>query len=99
MGERKRERKRQTDRQRGRERERETERKTEKNMQHGVTISLQTGGQRHPTPIHTPTPTRYSVAFLYNVLNRQKSFQKCKKVDYCNKNYEFLSQKCLKKPF
>ena len=41
----------------------------------------------------------YSVAFLYNVLNRQKLFQKCKKVDYCNKNYEFLSQNCLKKPF
>ena len=46
-----------------------------------------------------PKNRRYSVAFYYSVLNRQKSFQKCKKMDYCDKNYEFLSQKCWKRPF
>ena len=50
-------RERERERERDRERETETERKTEKNMQHRVTISLQTGGQRHPTPIYTQTPT------------------------------------------
>ena len=47
-----RERDRQTDRQRGRKRQREKQRKT-----CNTGLSLRTGGQGHPTPIHTPTPT------------------------------------------
>ena len=31
-----------------------------RNKWRGVTISLRTGGQWHPTPIHNPTPTPYT---------------------------------------